>query len=326
MMRGAEWPPGGALRPGRERRVASRDQSRTQARLFGVLGDPVDHSLSPAMHNAAFAATGLPHLYLRYRVPPAELGAALEEARALRMGGLNLTVPLKEAVLPFLDGLTIEATRAGAVNTIVLAAGGRRLLGDNTDGRGFLRAIGGRVVLRGSVAVLIGAGGSARAVGGALAGAGCARLIIANRTLARAEALADRLARTAGLDTVAGPLAALATGDVLEEAALVVNTTPLGLAGRRLPIRYQASRPRCLFVDLVYGSRPTPFLAGATRARRPTLDGGLMLLHQGALAFEAWTGLRAPRTAMARALVTAGLPLTEPRRTTSVGYGRPPMP
>jgi len=282
--------------------------SRNQARLFGVLGDPVDHSLSPAMHNAAFAATGLPHLYLRYRVPAARLADAVREARALRMGGLNLTVPLKEAVLPLLDALTPEAERIGAVNTLILGADGKRILGDNTDGRGFLHALG-RVRLAGAPAVVIGAGGSARAVGTDIARAGCARIVIANRSRARGEALAERLARLGAIETTAVPLAALARGDVLEGAALVVNATPLGLGGARLRLRHGATPRRCLFVDLVYGPRPTPFLADAARSGRPTLDGAHMLLAQGALSFEAWTGRRAPRGAMARALRDAGLPL-----------------
>src|SRR5438093_697043 len=192
-----------------------------QARLFGVLGDPVDHSLSPAMHNAAFAAAGLPHVYLRYWVPATRLPAAVREAKALRMGGLNLTVPLKEAVLPLLDAVTREAERIGAVNTVLFAPGGRTV-GDNTDGRGFLAALRGRVRLRGARALVIGAGGAAR-------------------------------------------------------------------AGRR------------------------------------TLGGAHVLLHQGALAFEAWTGYRAPRTVMARALRAAGLTLTLRARTARVAARRPPM-
>ena len=162
---------------------------RNEARLFGVFGDPVDHSLSPAMHNAAFAATGLPHVYLRYRVPPGSLPRALREARALRMGGLNLTVPLKEAILPLLDALTPEAARIGAVNTVLFSAD-ECLVGDNTDGRGFLAVLRGRVRLRGAHAVVIGAGGAARAVGSALDRAGCARITIANRTPARGVRLA----------------------------------------------------------------------------------------------------------------------------------------
>lgn len=285
--------------------------SGDQARLFGVLGDPVDHSLSPAMHNAAFQAAGLPHLYLRYRVPAATLPAALREARALRMGGLNLTLPLKEAVLPLLDAVTPEAVRMGAVNTLVITPGGR-LLGDNTDGRGFLGALGGRVRLRGARVVLVGAGGSARAVGAALVGAGCARLVVANRRVARGEALAARLARLGAPATAVG-LEALARGPILEDATLVVNATALGLAGPQLRVRYAAAPARCLFVDLVYGPCPTPFLAGAARAGRPTLDGGRMLLEQGALSFETWTHRPAPRRVMARALGDAGLALAPPR-------------
>src|SRR5438552_2351375 len=172
--------------------AGSRDLTVTrsgQARLFGVFGDPVDHSLSPAMHNAAFAAVGLPHLYLRYRVAPAALATALAEAKALGMGGLNLTVPLKEPAIPLVDRLTAAAERAGAVNTILFRPDGR-MVGDNTDGDGFLRALRGRVRPRGARSVIIGAGGSARAVASALGRAGCRSLTIANRTPARAERLA----------------------------------------------------------------------------------------------------------------------------------------
>jgi shikimate dehydrogenase len=297
-----------------------------EARLFGVLGDPVDHSCSPAMQNAAFAATGLPHLYLRYRVPIGGLRSALAEARTLGMAGLNLTVPLKEAAIPLLDRLTPEARRIGAVNTVLFERGGRTLVGDNTDARGFALAVQGRTRLRCGTAVLVGAGGSARAVGTALLRVGCQRLVIANRTPARAEALADRLGRTPGVEIVPTPLAALARGDALADADLLVNTTPVGLAGGAVPVRFVAAPRRCLCVDLVYGSRPTPFLVAAARAGRPTLDGSAMLLHQGALSFEAWTGRPAPRAAMARALVASGLPLTRLGRAGSVRRRRPPTP
>jgi len=298
--------------------------SGVQARLFGVLGDPVDHSLSTAMQNAAFTAAGLPHVYLRFRVPAVRLAGAVREAKALRMGGLNLTVPLKEAVLPLLDGLTPEAQRIGAVNTVLFGADGRTR-GDNTDGEGFLRALRGRVRVRGARTVLIGAGGSARAVGVALARAGAAAVTIANRTPSRAERLAERLVHLGGGTTVDTlPLAALARGGGLDDALLVVNATPAGLGASTIPVRCAATPRDCLFVDLVYARRPTPFLAAAARAERRTLDGAHMLLHQGALAFEAWTGRHAPRAAMARALRAAGLALTEPRRARTVGARRPP--
>ena len=294
-----------------------------QARLFGVLGDPVDHSLSPAMHNAAFAAAGLPHVYLRYRVPAALLPAAVREAKALRMGGLNLTVPLKEAVLPLLDAVTREAERIGAVNTVLFTPGGGTV-GDNTDGRGFLAALRGRVRLRGARALIIGAGGSARAVGAALCQGGTARITIANRTPARGERLAERLGRLGAGATATVPLAALERGKGLEDATLVVNATPLGLGGSGPRLRYAAAPRGCLFVDLVYAAHPTPFLAGAARAGRPTLGGAPMLLHQGALAFEAWTGRRAPRAVMARALRAAGLALTLLPGAATVAARRPP--
>lgn len=311
----------GGLRPGGEQGEASR----VQARLFGVLGDPVDHSLSPAMHNAAFARTGLPHLYLRFRVRPPELRRALRDARALGMAGLNLTVPLKETVLPLLDRLTPEADRIGAANTLVFRDGGARIVGDNTDGRGFLGAIAGRVRLRGAAVTLIGAGGSARAVGVALAGAGCERIVVANRTLRRGEALADRLTAL-GAKASAVRLGALRTAAALDGVALVVNATSLGLSAARLPVRHAATPRDCLFVDLVYGPRPTPFLSAARRAGRPTLDGGWMLLHQGALAFETWTGRPAPRATMAAALRRAGLALTELRPAGTFRPRRPPTP
>ena len=300
-----------------------------RARIFGVLGDPVDHSLSPAMQNAAFAATGLPHLYLRYRVPVRNLRAALADARRLAMGGLNLTLPLKEAVLPLLDELTPAAARIGAVNTVVFAEGGKRLRGDNTDGAGFLAAVRGRTAIRGGHAVLIGAGGSARAVGTALLTAGCSRLTVANRTPERAERLAEHLSALGPATVTLAPLEALARGQALDTATLVVNTTPLGLHGAPLRLRAEASPRRCLFVDLVYAATPTPFLARAARARRPTLDGTPLLLHQGALAFELWTRRRAPRAAMARALRAAGLTthptaLTRPGATATVASRRPP--
>ena len=280
------------------------------ARLFGVLGDPVDHSLSPAMHNAGFAACALPHLYLRWRVGPAELRQALREARSLGVGGLNLTVPLKETALPHLDGLTAEAERIAAVNTIVWRRG--RLVGDNTDAGGFARALRGRVRLQGAKTVLIGAGGSGRAVAASLVAGGCREIVVANRTPARAEALAAWL-RDLGVPGVhVAPLEALRRGAALEGAALVVNTTPVGLAGRSLAVRIEATPRRCLVVDLVYGPKPSPFLRAAARARRSILDGAPMLLHQGALAFEAWTERRAPLAAMALALRSASLAL--PRR------------
>lgn len=273
-----------------------------------MLGDPVDHSLSPVMHNAAFAVLGLPHIYLRYRVTPRALATALAEARHLGMGGFNLTVPLKEAILPMLDALTPTAARMRAVNTVTFERG--RAVGDNTDGRGFVAALATRVPIARSPVLMLGAGGSARAVATALVDAGCPSLTIANRTPDRAERLAEDLRPgPARLDAI--PLADAAR-HLSPDTAVVVNTTSAGLGAERIRLDPRRSASACVFVDLVYGPRPTPFLAAARRAGRATMDGSLMLLHQGALAFTAWTGRRAPLRAMAAALRTAGLALPEP--------------
>jgi shikimate dehydrogenase len=262
------------------------------------------------MMRAAFAARRLPHVYLRFPVAPDALRSALREAARLGAGGLNLTVPLKEVAVPLVNDLTAEARTAGAVNTILFC--GARMTGHNTDGTGFLRSLRGRVRLRDARVVVLGAGGSARAVGSALAGSGCAHLTFLNRTPARAEALAERLRRTDGPSIAARPLERAAVSAALEDAQLVVNTTSAGLGSERLPVHAGHAPRTCLFVDLVYGRRPTTFLRGAAQARRPTMDGAGMLLHQGALAFEAWTGRRAPITAMRSALQAAGLALPRP--------------
>ena len=272
-------------------------REHAQARLFGVLGDPVDHSLSPVMQNAAFAAAGLPHLYLRYRVPPAALAAALREAKALGMGGLNLTVPLKEAVLPLLDALTPAAERAAAVNTIILSPGGR-LLGDNTDGEGFVRALGGRA--RGARAVVIGAGGSGAAVAAALSRAGAATVTIANRTVARAERLAARLAGPRRAKIGIAPLTALASGAALEDATLVVNATPLTAPDEIAPL--DAIAPPAALVDLVYGETLTPWIERARGAGRAAWDGLGLLVFQARRSLALWTGREVPVEPLARAV------------------------
>lgn len=266
------------------------------------------------MHNAAFAALSLPHVYGRHRVAPADLRVALRDARRLGFGGLNLTVPLKEVALPLLDSIGPQAARIGAVNTLTFR--GDRLHGDNTDAPGFLRSLGDGVRLLGAHVVVIGAGGSARAVGDALVEAGSARITLLNRTAARADALAERLARAGRTAIAVAPFAALETGEVLGDASLIVNTTSVGLSGAGMRVRYGASPRQSLFVDLVYGA--TPFLAAAARAGRRTLDGAGMLLHQGALAFETWTGRRAPLAAMSSALRSAGLALPRPRGARTV--------
>jgi shikimate dehydrogenase len=263
-------------------------------RVVGIIGDPVAHSRSPAMHNAAFAALGLDWVYVPLPVRAAEVAAAVAAVRALGLAGINVTVPHKETVLPHLDALTPLARRVGAVNTIVNRDG--RLLGDNTDVHGFAMTLRQqRIRLRGRHVLLIGAGGAARSVLTAVTEAGAERITIANRTAARAAALSRRVR---GPRRQVVPLKALGDTALLADVSLVVNTTSLGLhAGDFPPLAANASPATCLFVDLLYG-RETAFLRVARRAGRRVADGGEMLLHQGARAFTLWTGRRAPLAVM----------------------------
>ena len=275
---------------------------RGTTRVVAILGDPVEHSLSPAMHNAAFAALGLDYVYVALRVRPADLKQAIHGVRAFGFAGLNVTVPHKEAIVPLLDGLSPTARAIGAVNTVVRR--GDRLEGENTDGTGFLRAVsklGFRG--RGKHAVLLGAGGSARAVAWALGGAGISRLTILNRSSKPAAALAAHARRSCDASIVVSTLDSNGRAELLEDADIIVNCTSLGLDGRTAPPVEIAATPRhCLFYDLVYRSGPTPLVRAARRHGRRAENGLGMLVEQAALAFQAWTGRAAPVATMKRAL------------------------
>lgn len=261
----------------------------------------MEHSLSPAMHNAAFRRLRLDAIYVPFHVRPSDLEEAMAGVRVLGISGLNVTVPHKEAIIPLLDGLSVEARTLGAVNTIVRR--GPRLLGHNTDSRGFRASLeAARIDVIGRSCLVIGAGGGACAVAAALMGARCRELIVVNRTVRRAERLVERLRRRARV-LRAAPWSVLTDRDLLGRVDMVVNCTPVGLGGQELDaLAYDATGRGCVFVDLVYGPTPTPFLARARRLGRRTLDGLGMLLHQGALAFTLWTGREAPLATMAAAL------------------------
>ncbi len=271
-------------------------------RLYGLLGHPTGHSVSPAMQTAAFRHLGHDGVYVCFDVAPARLEPALAGLDAAGAHGLNVTVPHKEAVAAWAPRLTAVARRAGAVNTLWRDRDGG-LVGDNTDVPG-LRAVldEAGIDVRGRVAVVLGAGGAAAAAVLALEGAGAARIRVANRTAARAEALVRRLAAAgvaAPLET--GPLDAGA-GD---GADLVIQATSLGLGGAgRPPLDLARLGPGVPVVDLVYAHGGTPFLRAARRRGHPGVDGLALLVHQGALACERFTGDpvdAAGRAAMARA-------------------------
>jgi shikimate dehydrogenase len=265
--------------------------------VVGVIGDPVRHSLSPALHNAAFAALGLDWVSLAFAVPPAALEGALAGARALGIRGLSVTMPHKAAVAARMDRLSPTAERLGAVNCVVVEPDG--LAGDNTDGEGFLAALrrGAGFDPSGRRCLVVGAGGAARAVLLALARAGATEVIVVGRTPERAQAAAD----------LAGAACRTGTASEAGGADLVVNATPVGMAGTPTadelpPVGPELLGPGQLVVDLVYTPRPTRWLALAGRQGAVTLDGLGMLVHQAARQIELWTGRPPPAEAMWQAV------------------------
>ena len=272
-------------------------------RIVGILGDPVEHSLSPRMHNAAFERLGLDYAYLPLRATRRTIGEAVRSIKALGLAGANVTVPFKEDVIEHLDRLSPTARAVGAVNTICpQSGGGVRLVGENTDVDGFLKALStSGFRLRGKRVVLIGAGGAARAVLFALAKGRAREVRIANRTVARAKRLAAELPSASTAISTTG-LERLGDRELFDGVGLVINSTSTGPGGRLTGYDPALTAPGCVHFDLAYDRAATPFIQAARRRRRPAIDGRLMLLHQGALAFKLFTGRRAPVDVMAKAL------------------------
>ena len=272
----------------------------TVSQVVFILGHPVSHSLSPAMHNAAFEKLHMPWLYTPLDISPREVGSALKMMRTLNARGANVTVPYKEKVLSYLDWIEPEAKWLGSVNTIYRKGG--QLFGTSTDGEGFLRSLGSwRSKIRGTKGLLIGAGGAAKAVAGALAKAGVKGFYVANRSGAKAAKLMKSLRQKYGkLDIQAIPLQD--AGQFVSYSDWIVQATSLGLKGEPSPISLKVAKKGTLAVDLIY-HRETDFLKQAKRFGLSHLNGMGMLLHQGALSFEVWTGRKAPVEVMRQALV-----------------------
>ena len=270
-------------------------------RVVGIFGDPVDHSLSPRMHNAAFAELGLDYVYVPLRTSRQHIGRAVRAIRELGLAGVNVTIPFKQDVVRYLDRVSPTAQSVGAVNTIYVD--GETLVGENTDVPGFVAALSsGGVRCRGKRVLLIGAGGAARAVVHALLSGGAADVVVANRTRANANRIC-RAFPGHRAKVQAADLEILDDFDFLESRQLVVNATSVGLTGGKfLDYDVEATPQDCLHFDLAYGAKSTAFLDMAHSAGRPTIDGRAMLLHQGAIAFKLFTGRRAPVDVMARAI------------------------
>jgi shikimate dehydrogenase len=272
--------------------------------LVGLIGWPVSHSLSPAMHNRAFAELGLDWAYVPLPVQPNNVRQAIKGLAALSFVGANVTVPHKQAVMRYMDELSEAARITGAVNTIHIKAG--KFYGLNTDASGFLNALkeAGHDP-RGLRVAVLGAGGAARAVVYALARAEAASITILNRTAKRAAFLVDDLAETFPESHLrCEPLSQSALLALHNQIDLVVNTTSLGMTPQHNTSPWPAEVPilsHQLFYDLVYNPLETRFLRQARLAGVATIDGLGMLVHQGAAAFECWTGQAAPVQVMRQA-------------------------
>ena len=278
-----------------------------QTKLIGIFGNPIAHTASPRMHNAAFRHLNLNYAYVPFLVQEPELASAVTAIRALNLAGVNVTVPFKEKVLPYLDDLSEAAAKIGAVNTIVNRDG--KLVGYNTDGEGFLVALNieAGVELKGKVVALLGAGGSARAIAFELLRAGVSRLILINRSEPSLHSLVDHLKTGAytPIDCVtsADPTAV----QLLKNADLVVNTTSAGMSPNEetLPIEDTSwLSARHILYDIVYKPSETRLMAIAA-SKGVNVHGGLsMLIGQGAIAFELFTGHKAPYSIMKSEVLT----------------------
>lgn len=259
-------------------------------RVAAVIGQPIAHSLSPVLFNAAFEAAGVDWVFVAFEVAAGDTRRGLDGVRALGVEGLSVTMPHKGAAFELADQLTPEAEVLGAVNCILNQDG--MLIGHNTDGDGFVAALAAEGIdPAGERCVVLGAGGAARSVIAALGRAG-AEVTVVNRSADKAQAAA----------TLGGERCAVGSIEAVEKASILVNATSVGMGGDGLPVPADVlRRPPAVVVDVVYHPIDTPLLIAAREHGARTVDGLGMLVHQGALAFRWWTGVAAPIDAMTRA-------------------------
>ncbi|HEX2107122.1 MAG TPA: shikimate dehydrogenase [Nitrososphaera sp.] len=269
-------------------------------KTYCIIGDPIHHSLSPSMQNAAFAAKGLNCTYIAFRVPQNELKDSIESLRSIKIAGFNITTPHKTEAIQYLDELDATAQKASAVNTVNNVEG--ILRGYNTDVYGFIEPLHRRHVdFNGLHVLLIGSGGAARAVVVALAEENAiAKLIIANRDINKATALAS-LGAGFGMNCEAISLENIT--DFSPNSDLIVNATTLGMNNEPSVIDYEHIQKGSIVYDIVYRPLVTDLIENAKYAQASVVYGYEMLVEQGAKAFEIWTGLSAPRDAMKKNLL-----------------------
>ena len=268
-------------------------------RTYCIIGDPVSHSLSPAMHNAAFKSLSMDDVYIAYKVSSHELESSVESLRSVKISGFNVTIPHKTAVLQYLDEVDLISRKSGAVNTVASING--KFKGFNTDIQGFIQPLLNRNMdFKGLSVLLFGAGGSARAVVTSLSNVnGISKLVVANRTYGKSLEL-SKLADLQGLTS---------SVSMFEEAKrmakhfdLIVNATSVGLQSNESLLDSEDIDENSTVYDLVYRPVMTKLLENARGKGARVIYGYEMLLEQGAQAFEIWTGLKAPLPAMKKAL------------------------
>lgn len=269
-------------------------------KITGLIGYPVEHTLSPAMHNAAFARLGLDFVYVPFSVTPSLLGDAVGSLKALNVRGFNVTIPHKENVIRYLDAIVSDAKLTGAVNTVHNAGG--KLTGYNTDTQGFILSLtrDARVNVEGKRVLLVGAGGIGRAIGIKLASMGIKRLVITDEKINKARILVDSIKKKAKNIDIR-PVRSAAEEDV-RESDILINATPVGMKkGEPCVISPRWLHSSLFVFDVVY-NRKTELLKEAERRGLKVMGGLGMLVYQGALSFEIWTGEKAPLETMKKAV------------------------
>ncbi|HEY3373843.1 MAG TPA: shikimate dehydrogenase [Candidatus Aquicultor sp.] len=272
--------------------------------VTGIIGYPLTYTLSPLMHNRAFDVLDLNYRYLPFIVRVEELAPAIAGVKALNIHGINVTMPHKETVIPFLDELTEESRIMGAVNTILNSEG--RLIGYNTDGDGFLKSLEEESFSpEDKSAIILGTGGAAKAVAIALARAGAHEIAIIGRSKAKAEAISEQIQANIKEIYVKTLTFSDNLADIFQHGELVVNATPVGMneSGDLLPVPLEFINESQFVYDLIYVPLETPLLRLARQKGARTANGLGMLLHQAAIAFFVWTGISAPVEDMRQALL-----------------------
>ena len=275
-------------------------------KIVGLIGSPVGHSLSPEMHNQAYVFLGLDMFYAAFEVCPKDLGNAVKGMEALGFAGFNVTIPHKETIIQYLDQVSEEAGLIGAVNTVVIKEG--LIRGYNTDGIGFIKSLEDEGInCKNKRIIILGAGGAARAVAVAAALNGAAAVTVANRTLDRAQGIAD-VVRKIGIHARAVPFGGFLSAEEAGGHDIIVNATPVGMYPQadQSPIINLSDLQSSLAVcDLIYRPLKTKLIKAAECAGSKTVSGLGMLLHQGAEAFRLFTDSEPPLEVMRESLIVA---------------------